>query len=246
MNNLTRPIWDDDQTDPEEQIWRYMSVERLTWMLTNAHLYFAAATQFTDRFEGATAIQRDDPVTDPRFPEADSVESAFRALRRLTKINCWHRADHESDAMWKLYAVQGKGVAICSSPGRIREALHPFRLQPNHGAETIWLGPVRYCDLTKVRLRTSMESRFFFKHQAFAWEREYRIAVSMRSAEFFGVPFPELGIEAPVDLAKLIDHIVLGPELAEADRTTVEALVKRAGFGERLEISNLLWHPRHI
>jgi hypothetical protein len=108
MNNLTRPIWDDDSTSPETQIWRYMSVDRVNWLLTNARLYFAAATQFTDRFE--TAIQALNPVTDPRFPDVDQTEQAFRALRRLTKINCWHRADYESDAMWNSMQLRGRGL----------------------------------------------------------------------------------------------------------------------------------------
>ena len=245
-DNCTRPVWDDDQSDPDEQVWRYMSVDRLTWLLTQRRLYFAAATQFADNFEGATAVQEYKPPEDPRFPDVDPTERAFRELRRLTKINCWHRADYESDAMWKLYAAQGKGMAICSSRRRLQDALRPFRLQPSYGAEWIWFGPVRYVDLTKVRLRTSMERRFFFKHQAFAWEREYRLAVSMRSAEFFAVEFPELGVEVSVDLNTLISRIVLGPDLAKQDRGAAEDMVKRAGFGDRLEISSLLWHPRHI
>jgi hypothetical protein len=90
-----------------------------------------------------------------------------------------------------------------------------------------------------------MEGRFFHKHLAFSWEREYRLVISMRYPEFFGIEVPDLGIEADVDLDMLIDHIVLGPDLAESERHAVEEMVKRSGLASRLEISSLLWHPRH-
>ena len=87
------------------------------------------------------------------------------------KISCWHRADYESDALWKLYAAEHKGVAICSTPERMRAAIQPFRLQPTYGTEDLWAGPVKYHDLMKVRLRAGKEL-YFCKHQAFSWELE--------------------------------------------------------------------------
>lgn len=247
MSSLVRYIWDNNfPFISNSLIWRYMSVERLVTMLENACLYFAAATQFADPFEGATAVVEHTPPADQRFLDEDWTERAFQELRRLTKINCWHCADYESDAMWKLYAGQGKGVAICSSPDRLNLALRSFRLAPGYGSETIWFGPVRYCDLTKVRLRTNMERRFFFKHQAFAWEREYRLAISLRIAEEFAVKVPDRGVEVSVNLEKLISYVLLGPELSDADRMTISKLVNHLGFGDRLKTSSLLWRPRYI
>jgi len=83
-------------------------------MLQNSRLYFAASSQFTDRFEGATAVLPPDFPVDPRFQQMEGSERAFFALRKLMKISCWHREKYESDAMWKLYAEQSKGVAICT------------------------------------------------------------------------------------------------------------------------------------
>jgi len=61
-------------------------------------------------------------------------ERAFFELKRLTKLNCWHRAEYESDAMWKLYAGQSKGIGLCSTPDRMRRCFQPFRLRPDYGA----------------------------------------------------------------------------------------------------------------
>src|SRR5260370_18853748 len=129
------------------------------------------------------------------YTEMELRESAFFQLKRLTKLNCWHRAGYESDAMWKLYAAESKGVAICSTPDRMRRAFQPFRLRPEYGVEDLWGSPVRYADLTQVRIRgAEMLDRVFFKHRAFEWEREFRLAISVRMAEEFGVAVPDNGI----------------------------------------------------
>ena len=51
-----RDIWDNG-LEGGENLWRYLTAERCAFLLENARLYFAAATQFTDPFEGAVAVQ---------------------------------------------------------------------------------------------------------------------------------------------------------------------------------------------
>lgn len=158
---------------------------------------------------------------DPRYAQIESSEKAFEDLRRLTKINCWHRASYESDAMWQLYAGAWKGVAICTTPSRIAAAATPFRIKPEYGHEELWAGNVRYVDLLKERLRVSMLDRFWYKHMAFSWEREFRLAISLRSAEEFGVVVPVDGIKVAFDIAQLVERIFIGPSLMDADAKAV-------------------------
>jgi hypothetical protein len=112
--------------------------------LSEGKLYFASANQFIDPFEGAVAVQVNAPPPDPRYADMEAMEHAFFELKRLTKISCWHRAAYESDAMWKLYAGEHKGIAICTTLDRMREAFRPFRLKPEYGVEDLWAGPVEY------------------------------------------------------------------------------------------------------
>lgn len=230
-----------------ETLWKYFRLERFLSTLAESQLYFASANQFIDPFEGAVAVQLNVPPPDPRYAEMESVEHAFFQLKRLTKISCWHRAAYESDAMWKLYAGEHKGIAICTTPDRMRDASKPFRLKPEYGVEDLWSGPVQYVDLTQIRMRgVSMLDRFFFKHRAFEWEREYRLAISVRMAEEFGVRVPEHGILVDVDLPTLIDRIVLGSTTTETERATVAQHVAAAGLSDRLELSTLLGEPRYV
>ena len=38
-------------------------------------------------------------------------------------VSCWHKSDHESEAMWKLYSASGQAIAIESTVGQLRSSL---------------------------------------------------------------------------------------------------------------------------
>lgn len=227
----------------DEQLWKYFRLDRFLTTIATGQIYFAAANQFADPFEGAIAVQL---PGNPPVPTDSGVQHAFRELKRLTKISCWHRASYESDAMWNLYAGQHKGIAICTTPDRIRQAFKPFRLSPSYEPEDMWVGAVAYMDLTQGRTPSGMLDRFFYKHSAFAWEREYRLAISLRIAEEFGVQVPADGIPVDVDLEQLIDRIVLGSTTTSDERAVVTDHVHRVGLASRLELSTLLGSPQYF
>ncbi len=230
-----------------EQLWKYFRLDRFMSTLNDGRIYFASANQFIDPFEGAVAVQMNVPPPDPRYAEMDFGERAFFELKRLTKISCWHRAAYESDAMWKLYAGEHKGIAICTTPERMKAAFKPFRLKPEYGIEDLWAGSVRYVDLTQVRMRgADMLERFFFKHRAFEWEREFRLAISVRMAEEYGVSAPPDGIFVDVDLTVLVERIILGATTTAEERAIVTEHVRRVGLVDRLELSTLLGKPRYV
>lgn len=228
-----------------EPLWRYFKTERFLELLQSNCLYFASARQFEDPFEGAVAVLAPGFPSDSRDALPDRHEQAFEELRRLTKVSCWHRATYESDAMWQLYAESGKGVAILTTVERIRAAAKPYRLNPEYGHEDLWAGNVNYVDLLKERLHISMMDRFWYKHMAFSWEREFRLAVSVRMAEEFGVQVPELGVHVEFDVPQLIDRIYLGPSLSEDDIFVIRDTAKQHGLEGRIRITSMLGTPQY-
>lgn len=233
--------------EADRKVWRYMRVRRLEEMITEHRLHFASANQFEDPFEGAVAVLPHGFPVDPRYSGMDSGERAFAELKRLTKICCWHIADHESVAMWKLYSDLGKGVAITSTLARLASALTPFRLQPEYGVEDLWGGNVAYVDLLKVRLRRAgMLERFFFKHNAYSWEKEFRLAISVRMAEENGVPVPSDGIFVGAAVPDLIEEIHIGPAIEPQERQRITAVCKDYGLDDRVRVTSLLGRPRYI
>lgn len=233
------------ELDLNEPLWRYFRIERFLELLQSNYLYFASARQFDDPFEGVVAVLPPGFPVDPRYTELEFGDIAFEELRRLTNVNCWHRASYESEAMWRLYAGSRKGVAVRTNADRIRAAAKPFRLKPEYGHEDLWAGNVNYVDLLKERLRVSMMDRFWYKHMAFAWEREFRLAVSVRVAEEFGVQVPENGVKVEFDIPQLIERIYLGPSLPETDAEAIRDAAKAHGLENRIRVSSMLGTPRY-
>lgn len=229
-----------------ESLWRYFKTDRFLDLMRSSQLYFASARQFQDPFEGAVAVLSPDFPVDSRYVEHERHEQAFEELRRLTKVSCWHRANYESDAMWQLYAGDRKGVAILTNAERIRAAAKPFRLKPEYGHETLWVGNVNYVDLLKERLRVGTMERFWYKHMAFSWEQEFRMAVSVASAEEFGVNVPEHGIKVEFDLPQFVDRIYLGPSLSSNDIDAIRGVAKEHGLEDRITVTSMLGTPQYI
>jgi len=240
-----RAAFKDEDVDAEQPLWRYFKPHRLISSIITRSLYFPSARQFEDPFEGAVAVQPHDWPEDPRYDRMEGAEGAFEQLRKLTKISSWHCAGYESDAMWRLYAGDGKGVAIRTTAGRLKKALKPFRLEPEYGEEVPYWGNVRYVDLHTQRLRIGMEQRFFYKHRAFEWEREFRVAISLRTAEEFAVRVPELGIEVTYDPEALIQELFVGPFVEPEVRRQLQSVCADAGLKKEFRTSTLLGKPRY-
>lgn len=45
----------------------------------------------------------------------DFIKEAYKTIAKGITVNCWHRNPHESEAMWRLYSENGKGIAIKTS-----------------------------------------------------------------------------------------------------------------------------------
>ena len=60
-----------------------MSAERFADVVERSKLYFPAATQFADEFEGAVATMPPDFPADQRYETPEGVELAFYNLKEL-------------------------------------------------------------------------------------------------------------------------------------------------------------------
>jgi hypothetical protein len=228
--------------DSGTKVWRYMALDRFQALLQSRALYFASARQFTDHYEGAISrLDNQRRIALSAYAGADGhISNAFEQLRRLTKISCWHMSAHESEAMWRLYVAEGKGVAIQSTIARLAASFSSFRLDPSYGEETIWLGAVRYLDYRTTELPDrSMLGRFFCKRRSFSHEAEMRAVVSLRQAEEFAVQVPENGILVGVDLERLIERVFVAPGVSDEFVTDVKRALKKTALSTPVERTEL-------
>lgn len=206
------------------RLWRYMGFDKFVSMLKNKAVYFPAADQFDDPFEGAKGLVKFQEQwikeQEEIFEEVskswyesmgleytpskkkEDAQSAFnlhnygRYLRRTTFISCWHENDSESEAMWKLYCPDlRQGVAISTTFKKLFWSLNKNQF--------VRVGRVNYINYENRTL--DMCEAFWYKRKSFEHEREVR-------AEIFDFRNPNLrGLNIDVSLESLIDAVYVSP-----------------------------------
>lgn len=204
-------------------LWRYMGFTKFVSLLEKSALYFCRLDSLGDPFEGSIAggagasmiaVQPPDVKSEVPPPTPINLEG----LAKATFVNCWHTGDIESDAMWKLYASYGEGVAIKTN---FRDLASAFVSKD----PAVSIGKVEYINYTQSRLIGNLLSLCFYKRKSFEHEREVRAVVRNGGAE-------TAGFYVDVDLQKLVSEIVVAPFAEEWFVDLVSKLADRNGLGE--------------
>lgn len=248
-------------------IWRYMDLAKFVSMLSTRALYFTRADHFADPFEGSITRARLEARL--AFYRAQKRRGQARRLTSHegvfvedhilnTAINCWHANEYESFAMWKLYAVEGIGVAVRSTYDRLASSLPRADRHRNQSGPwmlelPVRIAKVRYVDYDKYD--GAHEDPFLLKRKSFEHEREIR-AIAEDWHSFQGDPrdhlppeyrsrYPDGGALVPVDLAKLIEAVYVPPQAPRWFARVVEDLVKRYRIKVLVRQSALDKDPLH-
>lgn len=153
-------------------IWRYFPFERFVGILKTNSLWFSRPFAFEDLWEGLfppSYLRRTRQYAESNGITLEEFDREFQ--QRLARhkyahfVNCWHMSDHESDAMWKLYALTPNGVALQSTVGDFNECL-----RPHHSGQVIYYDPSH--DVCSPMIFGPHD--ILFKRSAFSWELEYR------------------------------------------------------------------------
>ena len=146
-------------------------------------------------------------------------------------INCWHSNQHESAAMWKIYLKSDEGIAVRSTFDRLARCF-----DEDDKLNQVCIGRVDYLDYDNAEI--PMNNAFYpfvSKRVSFAHEREVRAVIMMPAAN------EAPGLNIHVDLATLVEEVVLAPfspvwirELAAAvlRRYSLEAPLRQSRLGE--------------
>jgi hypothetical protein len=233
---------------PDQWVWRYMALSKLESMLQSGSLYFCRLDQFAgDPHEGSVSPKhRDsllsfmlaDGVSNEKAGEANrDMETWRESFRRTVYVNCWSENESESDALWQLFSSKDDCVAVQAQYKSLVEVIRP--------QDDMYLGRVTYVDDTPFG---PMHHAAMFKRTAFAHEREVRL-LKLPDIESFikgdRKPGPR-GISVPVDLAGLIQRIIVSPYCTqcyfEEVVTTIEKYVPP--LASRIQWSQMRAIPR--
>ena len=212
-------------------LWRYMDFTKFVSLLETRALFFCRADQLSDPFEGSIS-----PVTPPAAPPDLKVGPIavhridLRQVVQMARVNCWHAGDFESAAMWRLYAREREGVAIKTIFSRLKNSFT--------GDQAVCASRVEYRDYRTDTipfgnaLLPLIHKRISFQH-----EQEVR-AIFLRSPAEDRTDEAN-GCYVTVDVAQLIDEIVVAPFAQDWFVELVRSLAERHGLGNRVRTSTL-------
>ena len=249
--NVTHEAVRDLQPQSDEiRIWRYLDLPKLLDLLQTRSLHFARIDTLDDPYEATlpmgNAMANKATISELlSFPDSKQNPDQLRALfekgthlsRQTMFVNCWHEANQESPALWRLYASAKGSVAIQSTYGRLASVL----------SEDVYVGLVRYLDFHSPFQGLPIGNVLhapMYKRQEFSHEKEVR-AVMWDMKDHTGEISTELTAKRPlgrklsVDLGELVESISLQPTMPEWMATSIEELTNRYGLTTKVVQSHL-------
>jgi hypothetical protein len=239
-----------------------MDFPKFVSMLKEGALWFSRADLLGDPLEGsftqAREIERQRLLESPPDGRTrEELEDVFQhnaqvtsASRRHVYVNCWHRGNHESMALWQGYGGGPYAIAVRTTFGLL-DTLLPEKFSGSSvvaggapaGANSeppdampIYLTQVRYVDhsSTTERLKdeNNMYTPFAVKSVAYAHENELR-AVYWNIPGFdatTGRSIHPPGLFVPIELRTLIADVIVSPLAPDWFAPLVRSTLERYGF----------------
>lgn len=177
------------------------------------------------------------------FPK--QMEKIYFRILKSTVINCWHLNECESEAMWRLYSDNNKGIVIQTTLQDLADSIDDDR---------VFLSEVRYINFndenhTPSDLNVNGHFSPLLKRESFKHEQEVRLFFQPK-ADFETLSDlnykykPEL---ISVDVSKLISKIYISPYAQEPYNSSVRAVCRLFGIPEsKIVDSNLLSIEDHL
>jgi hypothetical protein len=208
-----------------------MDFTKYVAMLEKRALYFCRSDLLGDPFEG-TVTRKTREEMDAFYKDDKLVKAyrgAIRALRESTYVSCWHCAEHESAAMWKLYSKSDEAIAIQSTFARLEDGL----------PESILVGLVQYVDYDHTVIPANNGFwPFVHKRQSFSHEQEVRAVFQDLALASGSAPRPR-GRSVDVQPEDLIEEVYVAPNSADWYSSLVRDVTARYGFGFPVNKSRL-------
>ena len=192
-----------------------MDMAKFIDLLEHKTLFFSRSDKLEDQFEGSITYNRlklEKAVMNINYLQNSTISSTnSKKSRENFYINCWHKRDHESFAMWQIYGKSTKSIAIVSKVKQLKKVL----LNHNEINKGLEIEQVYYIDYQKddFEVIPVKHYRFFHKLKAFNYEHEVRAVIEFLTENDSSqkIEFSEMGITVSVNLNRLINEIVISP-----------------------------------
>lgn len=238
----SRNFIDLTKKEQDAPIYRTMTAKRLLEIIQNKTLALVRPHKWNDPFENFLMNATG---------ELPNGEKILFASRDKLYGQCW-TFTKESEAHWRVYAPEGDGVKVKTTPIRLLSAL--YGAMGKFKAIQCFIGRVRYLRKKEVqdlledsRTLTSLvldstgrgqAQSLLFKRFPFSYEHEVRIIYhdveGRNSTDIFSFP---------VDPLSLFDEIIFDPRMKYSDFRRFKNEFARLGFVKRMVKSKLYSIP---
>jgi hypothetical protein len=229
----------------ETPIWRYLSLAKLLAMLRTKSVFLCRADLFDDAFEGSFtegSLRDYEGEWGVRYP--DNHATMTRWIPCQSFVSCWHASEHESAALWKIYAGAEGALAIRSTIGALQVAFPSTSEFRDDLIVSQDIRRIQYIDYrTAHPYLNDPAGPLCYKRQAYSFEREIRVirqelpsGPSPRAGQpngraiQMGPPPKETGREIAVNLEHLIEAIYIAPNSPDWLLPAVRETIKAFGF----------------
>lgn len=232
---------------PDAKIWRHMDFEKYKSLISRKSLYFARLHEFEDHFEGsfcATKILKSD-FKHPNISESDKAvwKQNVEENKKYMAVNCWHLSEYESDAMWKIYAKDDKGIAIQSTYGCLCEALQNANKKLHYPQQ---INRVKYIDHFTELFRDGgamwMFDGVLHKYKSFEYEKELRAVLYTRSSNIESHEWLNLTKGVPIQLENIsvfIKKVIISPYSQKRFYESLKSVSEKYGLANKIIRSEL-------
>jgi hypothetical protein len=227
----------------ETVLWRYLDAAKLFDFFENATLFFCRADQFSDKFEGAFTPSLRQQISDAYARgEIDYTYEQFkRRMRESVFINCWHRSQDDSAAMWALYGKSECAVALTTTVGQLADTLRGVEKEHDISIERVEY--VKHWSDPKLDVSPDYARIFSYKTKAYEYEKEVRVIIDRTGQKHAGVELAQPGIVIPIDACKLLRSIVIAPDAPPWFEALVRQSASRYGVKAPVRRSKLATDP---
>ena len=173
--------------------------------------------------------------------------------RRDFYISCWHAADHESVAMWKIYGSPGAGVAVVTNGARMGAAI-------DKSPKQCYLGAVRYVEPNALAIGAGNAfDPVLVKRANYQYEKEVRLvhwdtegihdALEIASWNEEAMRFEnviedsrplEPGVHIDCEVSTLIERVIVSPFAPKWYMPMLKELRDKLNFSFEIDESKLL------
>jgi hypothetical protein len=164
-------------------------------------------------------------------------EVFFKTLQSVV-VNCWHQNEYESEAMWKLYSENNKGIAIQTTVQDLIDSI---------ADERVGLSKIKYIDFYDTELKAQdciVDNQIapLLKRKSFEHEQEVRLFFTpdVDYKTLTSKDYRHLHAVIDVDISKLISKIYISPYASVPYQSSVRAIANKFGIEDSKIIDSSL------